>query len=74
MYTNRYTCNGIEKQTEYFNLEVLIFLSYRIGTFQAQVFRQFISSALCEYLQKKETEKYTKLTWCFRENQNYRMN
>jgi hypothetical protein len=31
-FTYRYTDKGIEKQRVYYNLEVLIFLSYRIGT------------------------------------------
>jgi hypothetical protein len=74
LYTYRYTDAGIEKQTEYYNLEVLIFLSYRIGTLEAKIFRQFVNSALREHLQKKETEKCTKLLWQFRENQNYWMN
>ena len=73
-YTYRYTDKGVEKQREYFNLEVLIFLSYRIGTYQAQIFRQFVNSALREHLQRKETEKCTKLIWQFRRNQNYWLN
>jgi hypothetical protein len=74
LYTYRYTDAGIEKQIEYYNLEVLIFLSYRIGTLEAKIFRQFVNSALREHLQKKETEKCTKLFWQFSENQNYWMN
>ena len=70
----RYTDRGIEKQCEYYNLEMLIFLSYRIGTFQAQIFRQFVNSALREHLQRKENEKCTKLFWYFRKNQDYWMN
>jgi hypothetical protein len=73
-YTYRYTDKGIEKQIVYYNLEVLIFLSYRIGTFQAQIFRQFINSALREHLQRKEIEKCSKLIWHFRKNQDYWMN
>ena len=38
-YFFRYTDKGIEKQSEFYNLEMLIFLSYRIGTMQAQIFR-----------------------------------
>jgi hypothetical protein len=45
--TYRYTDKSIEKQTVYYNLEVLIFLGYRIATPEAQVFRQFVSAALC---------------------------
>jgi len=73
-YTYRYTDNGIEKQIEYFNLEVIIFLSYRIGTFHAKIFRQFVNSALREHLQRKETEKCAKLIWHFRHHQNYWLN
>ena len=73
-FTYRYTDKGIEKQIEYFNLEVLIFLSYRIGTFQAKIFRQFINSALREHLQRKEAEKCSKLIWHFRNHQNYWLN
>jgi len=70
-YTYRYTDKGIEKQCVYYNLEVLIFLSYRIGTFQAKIFRQFVNSALREHLQKKET---TKILWYFRSKQDYWLN
>ena len=72
--TYRYTEKGIEKQTVYYNLEVLIFLSYRIGTFEAQIFRQFVNSCLREHFQRKEAEKYTKLFWHFCKNQHYWMN
>ena len=67
----RYTDKGIEKQIIYYNLEVLIFLSYRIATFEAQIFRQFVNSALREHLKRKETEKCTRLFWHFRNNQDY---
>jgi hypothetical protein len=50
--TYRYTDKGVEKQTVYYNLEVLIFLGYRIATPEAQVFRQFVGAALCERLKK----------------------
>jgi hypothetical protein len=73
-YTYRYTDKGIEKQTQYFNLEVIIFLSYRTGTFEAQVFRQFVNCALREQLQKKETKKYFNMTWYYRKNQDYWLN
>jgi hypothetical protein len=74
LYTYRYTENGIEKQCEFYSLEMLIFLSYRIGTLEAQIFRQFVNSALREYLQRKETEKCSKLIWHFRNHQNFWMN
>ena len=73
-YTYRYADKGIEKQSVFYSLEVLIFLSYRIGTFEAKIFRQFINSALREHLQRKEVEKITNLFWYYRENLNYWMN
>ena len=73
-YTYRYVDKGIEKQSVFYNLEVLIFLSYRIGTFEAKIFRQFINSALREHLQRKEVEMITNLFWYYRENLHYWMN
>jgi len=73
-YTHRYTDKGIEKQIDYYGLEVLIFLSYRIETFQTKIFRQFLFAVLREHFQRKETEKCTKLIWYFRNNQNYWLN
>jgi hypothetical protein len=72
--TYRYTDKGIEKQCVYYNLEVLIFLSYRIGTFEAQIFRQFINSALREHLQRKESRNREKILWYFKTGQNYWLN
>lgn len=69
----RYTDKGIEKQIVYYNLEVLIFLAYRIDTFEAQIFRQFINAALREHL-KKDKRQSTKLIWLFRPEQNYLQN
>ena len=73
-YCNRYIDRGIEKQTMYYNMEVLIFISYRVNSYEAQIFRQFINSALREHLRKKETVKCTKLLWYFRNNQDYWLN
>jgi len=73
-YTYRYTDKGIDKQIVYYNLEVLIFLSYRIGTFEAQIFRQFINSAFRKHLQKNKAKKCTTLFWYFRKDQDYWLN
>ncbi|MDR1592991.1 MAG: hypothetical protein LBS43_00725 [Prevotellaceae bacterium] len=67
-YNHRYTYKGQERQCLYYNLEVLIFLSYRIATFEALIFRQFLKSALREHLQKKENKNDTKLFWYFNLN------
>jgi hypothetical protein len=47
-HTYRYTEKGIEKQGVYYNLEVLIFLSYRIGTLETCIFRDFVNHSLRE--------------------------
>ena len=76
-YSHRYTENGIEIESIYYNLEVLIFLSYRIGTFEAKIFRQFVNSALREHLHKENygnCKRCTKILWHFRTNQDYWMN
>jgi hypothetical protein len=54
-FTYRYTDKGVEKQTVYYNLEVLFFFDYRIATSEAKVFRQFVNVALCERLKKDKT-------------------
>lgn len=41
--------NGKPCQTTLYNLEALIFVSYRIGSFEASAFRQWVMKALCEY-------------------------
>lgn len=73
-YTYRYTDKGTEKQQLYYNLEVLIFLSYRIATFEAKIFRQFVNSALRNHLQKKDTHDSSKLIWPFRNSQDFWLN
>ncbi|MDR2145339.1 MAG: hypothetical protein LBE91_02625 [Tannerella sp.] len=59
---HRYIAKGIEKQTVFYNLEVLISVSYRIATFEAGIFRQFVHSALRENLKKKKTSG-AKIVW-----------
>ena len=36
-------------QTTLYNLEALIFISYRVASEEAKVFRQWVINALCEY-------------------------
>jgi len=55
---------GIEKQTMYYNMEVLIFISYRVNSFEAKVFRQFVNTVLREHLQKDKAPK-AKLFWTY---------
>jgi hypothetical protein len=41
--------NGKQCQTTLYNLEALIFVSYRVASGEAWVFRQWVTNALCEY-------------------------
>jgi hypothetical protein len=72
-FCNRYIDKGIEKQTEYYSLDVLIFLSYRINSFQAKIFREFLKSALYKHL-KKEKMPEINLSWLFNSGQSFRWN
>jgi hypothetical protein len=62
-YTRRYIYRGIERQCLYYNMEVLIFLSYRIASFEAKIFRQFVNSAFREHLQKENKPQQYKIIW-----------
>ena len=62
-YTNRYTDKGIEKQCVFYNMDVLIFLSYRIGTLETQIFREFINNSFREHIKKKDTPQTCKIVW-----------
>jgi hypothetical protein len=62
-YTYRYTYKGIERQCLYYNMDVLIFLSYRIASFEAKIFRDFVNHALREHLQKKDKPQQYKIIW-----------
>ena len=66
---NRYMDKGLEKQTELYNIDVLVFLAYRLGSFEAQVFREFVKSALHTHLQKKKISE-TKIFWAYIPNPN----
>jgi hypothetical protein len=41
--------NGKPCQTTLYNLEALIFVSYRVASGESRVFRQWVINALCEY-------------------------
>jgi hypothetical protein len=62
-YTHRYTYKGVERQCLYYNMEVLIFLSYRIVSFEAKIFRDFVSHSLREHLQRKDKPQQCKIVW-----------
>jgi hypothetical protein len=62
-HTYRYTEKGIEKQGVYYNMEVLIFLSYRIGTIETKIFRDFVNHALRKHLEKKNKPMDYTIVW-----------
>jgi hypothetical protein len=70
IHTYRYTDKGVEKQIVYYNMEVLIFLSYRIASLEARIFREFVNSALREHLQTDDRKENAKLTWFFQVGKN----
>jgi hypothetical protein len=62
-YTYRYMDKGIEKQIVYYNMDVLIFLSYRIGTVETRIFRDFVNESLREHFKKKDKPQNCKILW-----------
>jgi hypothetical protein len=62
-HTRRYTYKGIERQCVYYNMEVLIFLSYRIASFEAGIFRKFVNEAFREHVKKKNKTRDYKIIW-----------
>ena len=72
-FYNRYMDKGIEKQTVLYNLDVLIFLSFRIDSLQAKIFREFLKSTLHEHLQK-QTMQEMKIVWALPKPNYYCLN
>jgi len=62
-YNRRFRDKGIEKQCLYYNMDVLIFLSYRIGTFEAKIFREFINDSFREHVKRKDKPQTGKIIW-----------
>jgi len=63
IYNHRYTHKGVERQCLYYNMDVLIFLSYRIGSFEARIFRDFINDSFREHIKKKIKPQNSKIVW-----------
>jgi Virulence protein len=56
---HKYENNGRQSEMTLYNLEALIFVSYRIASFEARAFREWVMKALTEYTRskpKRETE------------------
>jgi hypothetical protein len=63
IYNHRYIYKGQERQCLYYNMEVLIFLSYRTASFEAKIFRDFVNQSFREHLQKKDRSQQYKIVW-----------
>jgi len=61
---NRYIDKGLEKQTALYNLDVLMFLAFRIDSFETKIFREFVKSALHRHLQKQALPQ-AKIIWAY---------
>jgi hypothetical protein len=44
-------------------MEVLIFLSYRIASFEAKIFRDFVNQSLREHLKTKDRPPKYHIVW-----------
>ncbi len=56
--THKYENNGRQCEVTLYNLEALIFVSYRIASYEARAFREWVMKALTEFTRtkpKKET-------------------
>jgi hypothetical protein len=62
-YNHRYTYKGVERQCLYYSMEVLIFLSYHIASFEAKIFRDFVNHSFREHLKKKDKRQAYKIIW-----------
>ena len=62
-YTHRYIYKEIERQCIYYNMDVLIFLSYRIGTFETRIFRDFINQSFREHIKRKGKSEKSRIVW-----------
>ncbi len=51
--THKYMDNGRQCEMTLYNLEVVIFVSYRVASYEAQAFREWVMKALTEYTRTK---------------------
>lgn len=54
---HKYENNGRQYEMTLYSLEALIFVSYRIASFEAQAFREWLMKALTEYTRTKPKRK-----------------
>ena len=55
--TYKYEDNGRQYEMTLYNLEALIFVSYRIASYEARAFREWVMKALTEYTRTKPKKK-----------------
>lgn len=54
---HKFEHKGRKCETILYNLEVLIFVSYRIASFEARAFREWVMKALTEYTRDNKNQK-----------------
>ena len=70
-YTHSYTTkNGQKAHAVFYNLDAVVFVSYRISSANARLFRQWLNDALRDHLKEKDTEKYSQFVWFFQQGGN----
>lgn len=73
-HTHRYTdAQGEERQTIFYNLEALIFISYHANSANIVIFRQWVAQAIREHLQKQEVQKIMQFSMIVHRGNNYPM-
>ncbi|KUK57229.1 MAG: hypothetical protein XD81_1652 [Bacteroidetes bacterium 38_7] len=55
--THKYENNGRQCEVTLYNLEALIFVSYRIASYEARAFREWLMKALTEYTRTKPKQE-----------------
>lgn len=56
-HIHKFEHKGRECQTTLYNLEALIFVSYRIASYEARAFREWVMKALTEYTRIKDQKE-----------------
>lgn len=64
---------GQERQTIFYNLEAMIFISYHVSSANISIFRQWVAQAIQEHLQKKEVQKIVQFSLTLHRGSNYNM-
>ncbi|KAF5064529.1 hypothetical protein DSECCO2_283360 [anaerobic digester metagenome] len=57
-HTVRHINNGHESEEIIYNLETIIFVGFRIASFEAKAFREWVIKAFSEYVKNENIKKY----------------